>query len=125
MQELVLKKVKTSKEVIKKAEVKIAIIIIYYTLTGVIGMVAFTYFNVVNIMNTISKSLGELFLCESTGTQDCTDVNLDTFNTLTSFSLVANIMVTFSSVVAVVFSLDPKALKMTLHKYKAITFPNC
>ncbi len=103
---------------IKKAEIKIAIITIYYTLTGVIGLVAFTYFNVVNIMNTISESLGELFLCESTGTQDCADMNLGSFNTLTSFSLVANIMVTFSSVVAVVFSLDPKALKMNLHKCK-------
>ena len=106
----------------RKAQIKIAIIIIYYTLTGVIGLVAFTHnFHIILIMD-ISERLRELFLCESTGTQDCTDVNLDSFTSIRNFTLAASTMVAFSSVVAVAFSFDPMALKTRLHKYKN-TFP--
>ena len=117
-----LKRLKAGKEVMRKAEIKIAIIIVYYTLTGVIGLAAFTHnFNAVNIMDT-SERLRNLFLCESTGAQDCTDVNLvDSITSIRNFFLVASIMVKLLSVVAVVFSLDPTALKMTLHKYKGVS----
>ena len=95
-----------------RAEMKIAMVIIYYTLTGIVGLVAFTYFDLmVNTTSTISDHLGELFLCESTGTQDCSNVDLGTSNILKTISVIANVMITFSSLVVFLFSFNPKNFK--------------
>ena len=120
-QELIPKKGKTGKKVIRKAEIKIAITIVYYILTGVIGLAAFTQ-NFNEIMGTIER-LTELVLCESMGTRDCTDMNVVDLHARNLF-LVSSIMLKMSSVVAVVLSLDPTALKKAIHKYKS-TLPCC
>ena len=116
---------KNGKEMMRKAEVKIAIIIVYDTLTGVIGLIAFTvYINAAKIVN-ISESLGELFLCESTGTQDCADVNFESLTNSRIVLFAATIMANFAAVVTVVFSLDPAALKMTIRKCKCKDVFSC
>ena len=117
MQVLVLKKLLTGKKIgnVGKAEVKIGMIIFYYVTTGVMSLVAFTYFEIKAKANR--SNLITLFLCESTGNMEC-DINLTNFDSLNILATVVIIMVAFFPVVIVLFSWDPQATKTSLLKRK-------
>ena len=68
VQEFILKKMLARKKVgnVGKAEIKIAAIIIYYILIGVMGLAAFTYF-----MNYQTDAFSQYIVCQSSGKESC------------------------------------------------------
>ena len=101
---------------IGKADARIAMVTIYYTLMGVVGLGVSTY----NIFVTQDNftNLRDIFLCESTGILNCTDADMQSNETVLIFVAIANFMVTFSPVVAFLFSFNLKLVKEMLQKYK-------
>ena len=116
MQELVLKKLLAKKKVgkVAKAQLKITAIIIYYTILGVVGLVAYTYFEAAD---TIKKGVTEYILCESVGVSDVSDCALEE-ETVALEILAASVvmMLGFLPVMIVIFSCDPKAYKRKAKK---------
>ena len=110
MQEFVLKKLIARKKVgrVGKAEVKMAVIVLYYIIMGVLGLVTFTYYEVKTKGNR--ESLAELFLCESTGNLDC-NVDLQNIEMFSVLAVAVVVMLASSPVIAVIFSFDPKSCR--------------
>ena len=107
MQAFVIKELIAGKKVsrVGKAEVKIMIVFIYYTLVGVSGLISSTYAQ----YSDVGSRIQELFICESTGDRDCSDIDLDTFQRLGTLSVVNIIILYFSPVIAVLISINPKS----------------
>ena len=93
-----------------KAEVKIMIVFIYYTLVGTIGLISSTYAGYSNV----GDSLQELFICESSGNQDCSNIDSDIYHHLGILSVINILILNFSPVVALLISINPKACKKNL-----------
>ncbi len=112
MQEFVLKKLVAGKKVGKvgKAEIKMAVIVLYYIVVGVLSLITFTYFEVKAKANR--ESLFELFLCESMGNLDC-DIDLESIDTFDVLAVLVIVMVALFPVIAVLFSFDPKTCRKT------------
>ena len=111
VQEFVIKKLTAKKKVgsgVGKAEIKMAVIVLYYIIVGLMSQITFTYFEVKAKANR--DSLQELFLCESLGNPEC-DINLGNINALNILSIVTVILVNFLPVVVLLFSFHPKARK--------------
>ena len=108
LQEFVLKKLIAGRKVgrLGKAQVKMAVVVLYYTIVGSMSLISFTYFEVKS--KASRDSLESLFLCESTGDLDCTDISLESITTLNALAVMVIVLVAFLPVVAVVFSFDPK-----------------
>ncbi len=106
-QEFVLKKLLARKKVgrVGKAQIKIMAVIIYYTILGVMGLVAYTVFEVAD---SYRKTIVQYVLCESTGLSEC-EVTND--NTILILSKLVIIMISLLPVVAILFNCDPKAWK--------------
>lgn len=94
-----------------KAEIKIIVVILYFTLMGIMGLMSISFYEFSNI----KEHLVESFLCEN-GSQECNNQKLATFNTFAVLSVVATSLFTFAPVVAVLFSLDLKLCRKTLRK---------
>ena len=103
-----LKKIVARKKVGKvgMAEIKIMLIIMYYIVVGVMGLISFTYHEVKTISNR--ERLEELILCESRGNKKCV-VNLVTIDNIRNLSVVVVVMVAFLPIVAILFTFNPKA----------------
>ena len=106
-----LKKLIAGKKVGKvgKAEVKMAVIVSYYIIVGVVSLYAFTFFEVKAKANR--ESLAELLLCESVGNLDCGDINLDSIDSLNVQAVAVIVMIAFFPVVALLFSFDTKIVR--------------
>ena len=89
-----------------KAQLKISVIIIYYTLIGVLGLATYTY----SRRNGIDQeSLTEYLLCESGGQSDCV---LDSGNgILEALGTTFVVTISFLPVLAILFSCDPQACR--------------
>ncbi len=111
LQEFVLKKLIAGKKVSKvgRAEVKMAVIVSYYIIVGVLCLYTFTYFEVKAKANR--DGLAELFLCESNGNSDCGDIDIDSVNILNVQAVAAIVMIAFFPVVALLFSYDTKTYR--------------
>lgn len=105
-----LKKMLTGREVtnVGKAEIKITVLFIYYTLLGVMGLVAYTYL----ITDTFGQDIAEFIVCESTGTLTNGQKDLGTFKTLLTLVTVNIVMVSFIPVLVVlIFSCEVQVFK--------------
>lgn len=111
-QEFVLKKLVARKKIGKvgKAQIKISIILIYYTVLGVVGLVSLTYFEV-KIFN--SEGLREFFLCESLGNPDCF-LDVAPIKNIKALSVSVIVMLSFLPVIVLIFSFDYQACKKKL-----------
>ena len=105
-----LKKLIAGKKIseVGKAEIKIAMVLIYYTFVGVMGLVSFTVSDRQD--HIIAGRIMTLIICESTGTQVC-DVNMDSQRSIEVLSVVSIVMTSFLPVIAVLFSFDLKACR--------------
>ena len=114
IQEFVLKKVLARKKVgnVRKAEIKVTAIIIYYVLLGVMGLVAFTYF-----MRLNADAISQYIVCQSSGKESCQEEFSISKNDI-FFMAAPIVMVSLLPVVAILFSCDPKAFKT---KFQVIT----
>ena len=109
MQELVLKKLLTGRpvrvEMVAKVQLKIACMIAYYTLLGVISLVLFTY---TEVNPGYQEGIREHILCESGGQSDCViDLGIS-YNVISATSIIIFVMLSFLPVFAILFSYDPK-----------------
>ena len=93
-----------------KAEIKMAVIILYYIIVGFVSQMTLTYFEIRTKANR--DSLDDCG--DATSDNPKCGVKLDGVSSLDVLSLMAIIMVTFLPVVAVVFSLDLKACKQSI-----------
>ena len=89
---------------IGKAQFKLSFILIYYTMTGVMGLVTHTHYRVRDSSNQIMNYL----VCE-TLSGDCTQLDIvDTFSRLSSTVIV---MFALMPVVMVIFSINLLAFR--------------
>ncbi len=88
-----------------KAEIKIMLLIIYYTLAGFMGLMSSTIYVYLNI----SDDVQQMFFCESTGGQEC-ELNFNTIHSI-RVSRVKNVVLGLVPVVALLFTFDPKACR--------------
>ncbi len=93
-----------------KADIKIMIVFIYYTLVGAMGLMSSTYAGFGNVGDTLQ----ELIICESTGNRECNNINLDTYHSLRMLSVVNIVTLFLSPVVAILISFNPKACRKAL-----------
>ena len=94
-----------------KAQVKIACIVIYYILLGVMGLVIYTY---TEANNTYQESITKFILCKSTGQSDCTlDFSIDD-DVLAGMVTTIYLMIALIPVVAILFSCNPQKCKKAL-----------
>ena len=93
---------------VAKAQLKITAIIIFYTIVGVFGMVTFTYYEV---SDNYRERVTQRFLCASRGGTDldCPANRPDT--AIFTLSAIVIVMVSYISVMAIIFSCDPSAFK--------------
>ena len=126
MQTFVLKKSlarrKKLRDILTIRDVKMLTVILYYIIVGVMGLITITYSEIKAKPNR--DHLVELFGCESTGSQDCSDVNLNTLDTLNELNVVVISMIAFLPIVAVLFSFKiPKKCckKRTTSSYRVAT----
>ena len=105
-----LKKILKGKKVqvlmVGKAQLKIACMIIYYTLVGVMGLVIFTFNIEANIANQDIHR--DYILCESGGRSDCVldlGINSDVNSAITT---IIYVMLSFLPVLAIFFSFNPQ-----------------
>ena len=87
-------------------EVKLSVIIFYYIIVGVMGLITITYLEVKAKPNR--ESLVELFICESTGNKDCSHLNLGNLDTLNALAVVVISMIAMLPVAVLLFSCDRK-----------------
>ena len=83
------------------------VVIIYYTIMGLIVLVT-----TANYFVNIRREVEELILCESTGNQHC-DVNLRGYHNFNILITVAIVMFSLTPVVAILFSFNRKACKLS------------
>ena len=104
-----LKKILKGKKVqvlmVGKAQLKIACMIIYYTLVGVMGLVIFTF----NEANTGNLDIHrDYILCESGGRSDCVlDLGINS-DVNTAITTITYVMISFLPVLAIFFSFNPQ-----------------
>lgn len=98
-----MKKIVDGKKVGKvgMTEVKMILIVTYYIIVGVMGLIAFTYHEVKTISNR--ERLKELIICESTGNRKCV-VNLVTIDHIRSLSVVVIVLLSSLPIVALLFT---------------------
>ena len=109
-----MKKLLARKKVgnVGKAEIKIAAIIIYYIIVGVMGLAAYTYFAPFN-----ADAISQYIVCQSSGKESCQEEFSISKNDI-FFRAAPIVMLSLLPVVAILFSCDSKAFKT---KFQVIT----
>ena len=105
---------KKRKSKVGTAQLKITVILIYYTVVGVMGLttstVSFTSY-------AATTDIAEYVACESRGMADCT---YDSPLLSSTLALVVVVLISFLPVVAIVFSCSPRACRSGNKKWKAL-----
>lgn len=122
-QEFVLNKLLSGRRVtnVGKAEIKITVLIIYVTLTGVMGLVTFT--RLVLTYDAYGEKLAEYILCLTVGRSDCT-LDQTPFNVVTTLVTTFFVMLSFTPVVVIFFICDPKAFRKKFKAWKSTVTSN-
>ena len=108
-QDFVVKKMIAGKRVantIGKAEIKIMVELIYSILIGVVTLVASS------VASTTRETLMEFFMCESTGSQDCS-VDLGAYKIIHLRTALMVALITFLPVLTVLLNFDPRSCRRT------------
>ena len=102
------KKLATGKKesTVGKVEIKIIVVIVYFTLMGVMGLMSISFYE----FNNISNRLEEAFLCENSEEEEC-DYENDSFSAFAVLSVVAFALFAFAPVVAILFSFKREAFR--------------
>lgn len=98
-----------------KAELKISLILIYYIITGIVGMVGSTY--IINNRDQVEQETRDFFICYQQGgfLANCyrfLSGRISSFNTLTDIAL---IMLAFLPVVLLIFEMNFQVCREKLH----------
>ena len=120
LQEFVLKKLLAKKRVVNigKGEVKIAVLIAFYILLGVIGLAIHTRNDFLKD-GTRQRDLEEFLICESDGSSNCV-LKISTHEILV---IVVNVLLGFLPVGAILINCDLKACRKRKGKRKAKVTP--
>lgn len=101
-----IKKLSSGKKssVATKAEVKIIVVILYFTIMGIMGLMSISFYEFNNISDRLTKAL----LCENSADETNCEENLEEFSVFAILSVVAFAAFAFAPVVAILFSFNAK-----------------